>query len=166
MARIIGKRVVIRVIGGQSSIFGAPSTEHGYDLFYEHAISHADFALLMCLSSTSRSQQDGAALARVGMMRVCFQGFDEVVDPETKRKEYVFQFSFIDIAIPKQPLVLRRGDRVAGYEIGTFIKREPRQLPADGIAPGTVSTLEIIHVESGEKHVLEPGRVYVVTRDR
>jgi hypothetical protein len=122
-------------------------------------------ALLMCLPATIHSQQNGDALARLSMMRVVFKGFEEVPNPETKQKEYVFLLSFIDIAIPKQPLVLRRGDKVAGYLIGTFTKREPKQRPNDGVVPGTESTLEIIHVESGEKHVLEPERVYTITRD-
>lgn len=100
------------------------------------------------------------------MMRVMFKGFEEVPNPETKRPETVFYISFVDIAIPKQPLVLRRGDKVAGYIIGAFIEREPKQLPMDGIVSGTESTLEIIHEESGEKHVLEPMRHYTVPRDR
>jgi hypothetical protein len=123
-------------------------------------------ALLLCLPATIRGQQSSDALARLGMMRVKFQGFDEVLNPETKQKEYVFLVSFIDLAIPKQPLVLRRGDKVAGYLIGTFVKREPKQQPNDGIVPGTESTLEIVHVESGEKYVLEPDRMYRITRDR
>jgi hypothetical protein len=122
--------------------------------------------LLACSVATVQGQQNGDALARLGMMRVIFKGFEEVRNPETKRPEFVFYVSFIDLAIPKQPLVLRRGDKVAGYIIGTFIKREPKQAPTDGIIPGTEPTLEIIHEESGEKHVLLPERVYTVSRDR
>lgn len=80
--------------------------------------------------------------------------------------EFVFHLTFIDIAIPKQPLVLRRGDEVAGYLIGELKNPEPKQTANDGIVPGTETTLEITHIDSGEKHVLELGKIDTVTRDR
>jgi hypothetical protein len=61
-------------------------------------------------------------------------------------------------------MVLRRGDKVAGYIISAFHNREPKQLPDDRIVPGTEPTLEIIHEESGEKHVLEPERGFTLSR--
>jgi hypothetical protein len=99
-------------------------------------------------------------------MAVRFDGFEEVRNTEAGRKEFVFMLRFLDIPIPQQPLVLRRGDIVAGYTIGQFINREPVVLPTDGIKAGTEPTLEIIHRASGEKHVLLPMRVQVVPRDR
>lgn len=113
----------------------------------------------------ARGQATSDALARRGEMRILFHGFDEVTNPEMRLKEAVFLISFVDLPIPGGPLLLRRGDRVAGYTIGHFVKREPVILPTDGIKPGTKSTLEVIHVESGEKYVLEPDRLRVVRRD-
>lgn len=121
---------------------------------------------LLTASGTDPKTNSSETLAHIGMMRVTFKGFDEVPNPETKQKEFVFYISFIDLSIPKQPMVLRRGDKVAGYIIGAFIKREARQTANDGVVPGTESTLEIIHEDSGEKHVLKPMRVYTVPRDR
>jgi hypothetical protein len=123
-------------------------------------------SLLAFVLPASYGQQTGDALARLGMMRVMFKGFEEVLNPITKQKELVCYVSFIDLAIPKQPMVLRRGDKVAGYIMGTFNNREPKQTANDGIVPGTLPTLEIIQEESGEKHVLEPMRIYTVSRDR
>ncbi len=104
------------------------------------------------------------ALAHIGLMRIQFRGFDEVPNPETKRNEYVFKLIFIDIPIPGGPLEVRRGDKVVGYTIGTFIKREPQYTATDSLVPGTVSTLEIINNKSGEKYILEPDRIYTIAR--
>lgn len=120
----------------------------------------------MASLGAARAQESSDALARVGMMRVMFKDFEEVPNPDTKRPELVFHLVFVDLAIPKQPMTLRRGDKVAGYIIGKFIKREPKQGPRDGEIPGTQPTLEIIHEESGEKYVLEPMKIYVVSRDK
>jgi hypothetical protein len=38
--------------------------------------------------------------ARLGMMRVMFKGFGEVLTPVTKQKELVCYLSLIDLAIP------------------------------------------------------------------
>ena len=123
------------------------------------------FGLFACAAVTL-AQQPSNAFARLGMMRVRFDGFDEVANPDTGRKESVFMIRFLDLPIPKQPLVLRRGDKVAGYMIGTFVKREPQETATDGIVPGTLPTLELIHIDSGEKHILEPDRIYSIPRDR
>ena len=95
-------------------------------------------------------------------MRALFQGFEEVVDPKTRRKEYVFDIVFLDLA-PKGALKrLRRGEQFAGYTVGEFIKREPVWLPNDGYAKGTLPTLELIHTNSGKKHILEPEKAYAL----
>jgi hypothetical protein len=104
------------------------------------------------------------ALAHIGLMRVQFRDFYEVLNPETKRNEYVFKLIFVDINIPGGPLEVRRGNKVVGYTIGTFIKREPHYTATDSLVPGTLSTLEIINNATGEKYILEMERICTIAR--
>lgn len=122
--------------------------------------------LFAAVATGQTKQNSGSeALRHLGKMRVAWNGFDEVTNPETKQKEFVFYVKFLDIPIPKQPLHLRKGDKVAGYIIGSFTKREPIERPNDGIVAGTDSTLELIHEESGQKYMFVPGQISVVERD-
>ncbi|MDQ3623582.1 MAG: hypothetical protein M3463_14005 [Verrucomicrobiota bacterium] len=124
------------------------------------------FLLLSRLAVAADPAGSGAKVQHGAKMRVLFSDFKQVTDSKTGRKEYVFFISFFDLAIPKQPLLLRLGDEVAGFRIAEFTKREPQILPCDGIKPGTESTLQLIHIESGEKYTLELARGQVVPRDR
>jgi hypothetical protein len=133
----------------------------------KHFVSLLLFVCAVSITSAADPKKDtGESLARIGMMRIRFQAFDEVTEPDTERREYVFHLNFLDIPIPKPPLVLRRGDKVAGYLIGELRNPEPKRTPNDGIVPGTETTLEVTHIDSGKKHILELGRIYTVPRDQ
>ncbi len=130
-------------------------------------------ALLLSLSLTDAGGQSAADrgkahsdnFARVGRMRVVFKGAFETFDPETKTKAFAVSVAFLDLPIPGGPLILRVGDRVAGYEIARYIHREPKIGPTDGVVAGTLPTLEILHLASGERFSLEPHDVEQVPRD-
>jgi hypothetical protein len=124
-------------------------------------------AILVLTQFASFAEIARDSVGRPIMMFVVFTGFDRVANPETKRPEYVFYIRFPELDIPAQPLLLRRGDRVAGYIIGEIKNAGgPKTGPDDRIIPGTETTLELIHAATGEKHILTHNRVHRVPRER
>ncbi|MEA3210193.1 MAG: hypothetical protein QOE70_3250 [Chthoniobacter sp.] len=114
-------------------------------------------SLWMALAMANSHAQDASKPpARSERLYASFGGLDEVVNPDTGRIELVCLVSLG--RAPLGNMLLRRGDKVAGFLIGEMKNREPVRSARDGIVPGTLPTLELTHVASGRTAILEEGR--------
>jgi len=128
------------------------------------------FYLLLFLSISpcfggDRGGDADKAPASKRQMRAVFHSFREVQNPETKQQELVFDVNFPDLATPKQPVALRRGDKFAGYLVGEFRRRSPPSWMKDG-TKDAFSELDLIDIETGETHTLVLDKIcYLIRHD-
>ena len=91
--------------------------------------------------------------------------FQEIEGPSRGQKEYSFTFGISGVGTKGEKIIVRlndqltvrRGDEIAGNKVGEFINREPQWLPTDGYERGTLPTLELISIKTGQKHIIEFG---------